>query len=415
MLSEQVMKNKEPLSFHFILISIFTFLNFTHAQVLLPVLEGSHLPEIIIIAAFIFMLSSKEKTFELCLTSKLVIALLGFAILSLVDSIWIGRSIEIMESMYVKVVVVYFLMVFGITNIRQLRIFLKIIVWSSLYISIYAIVNYESGSYFKGIGWEKRIGGPPGIAGGSNDMALTLVMVIPLIFVMIYLAKKKTVKLVYLASVGAAIVAIVVSGSRGGFVAFVGMVLFSLITKVRKRVLPLVIILLLASPVIINILPHNYIGRLSTIGDIKADKTGSAQLRKRDMLRSIEVIREHPLNGVGFGVNSIALGYGDTTGFGGVHDAFLQVGADCGVPAMFIFIYLFYDLIKKMRAKSGQNQSSLNEYTNEIEAYKLGIFVSITAFATGAIFLPLAYRWCVYYLFALSVIILQLEKKYGSQ
>ena len=88
-------------------------------------------------------------------------------------------------------------------------------------------------------------------------------------------------------------------------------------------------------------MPSGYIDRLSTITDIEADATGSAQGRWADFQLASTVVAHNPILGVGIGQDMLALNEvrGRST-WRSVHNAYLQYAVDLGLPGMLLFLWL---------------------------------------------------------------------------
>ena len=110
----------------------------------------------------------------------------------------------------------------------------------------------------------------------------------------------------------------------------------------RRAVLPAVGVIVLALG-IMPILPNGYVERLSTIVDIDADPTGSAQGRWTDYQVATDVVIANPILGVGLGQDILALNAarGRPT-WRSVHNAFLEYAVDLGIPGILLFLSLLF-------------------------------------------------------------------------
>ena len=168
--------------------------------------------------------------------------------------------------------------------------------------------------------------GGSGLTGNPNDLALMLNLIIPIAGALVFIARGVERAGGRRRRCCSAIAGVIVTFSRAGFLTLAAIVrACSLAVLARRqgagRRAGLLLLALCAPP----LLPAGYVDRLSTITDIEADETGSAQGRWQDFKVAADVVAENPIVGVGIGQDVLALNEerGRTT-WRSVHNAYLQ-------------------------------------------------------------------------------------------
>ena len=145
------------------------------------------------------------------------------------------------------------------------------------------------------------------------------------------------------ASAVAAILSLMVAGivasfSRGGFLGLICASGFMVWRLARtKRIFFLAIALSLCAA-FIALAPSDFRTRIATTGD------SSSIQRQNDLKRSIFVLLHHPVFGVG--INNYVL-FSNTDH--ATHNAYTQIGAELGVPAMLIYLLFLLAALKPLR------------------------------------------------------------------
>jgi O-antigen ligase len=198
------------------------------------------------------------------------------------------------------------------------------------------------------------------------------------------------------------IAAVVLTFSRAGFLtlATTGLMLFVvLIRRKSAGAAGLLLLLALAAPVL---MPAGYTDRLSTITNIEADRTGSAQGRWQDFIVAAEVVAGNPIIGVGIGNDMIALNEhrGDET-WRSVHNAYLQYAVDLGLPGLLLFAWLHIKCFRT--ARSIERRAARDPALASLSYLAAGIQISLAAFFVAAMFHPIAYQFYFFTVAGLAV------------
>jgi probable O-glycosylation ligase (exosortase A-associated) len=227
--------------------------------------------------------------------------------------------------------------------------------------------------------------GHVGFIGDNNDFALALAMSLPLCWCSRPLVRSKVAKTLLLGIVFATVSAIVMTHSRGGTLSMATAALVIALHE-KRRVAVLCGIVLLALPAI-YLVQDSYVPRMSTLEN--PDQERSARQRILYARGAIEMWRDYPLLGVGFGMlNQMAVWENyvpDATSERPqvIHNTYLQMLVDSGTPALLIYLALLFGTI----AWLGASAARARKRTPGLEAYPIALQGSLLAFAVGCIFL----------------------------
>jgi putative inorganic carbon (HCO3(-)) transporter len=187
-----------------------------------------------------------------------------------------------------------------------------------------------------------------GTVGSPNTAAAYFTLLIaPALALLLTDVRRRYKQLAFLAfPLGA--VAVILTLSRGGWVALVVSLTIFCTIAVRRRWLPLPYLLLLGGIFLLVLLPFHdlIIDRISG-----ADK-GSAQSRFPLMHLAWDIIRDHPLTGVGTNNFASVLGEYVTPEFSRawiytVHNKYLLVWAELGLGGLLAFVWFLGETLRK--------------------------------------------------------------------
>jgi len=151
----------------------------------------------------------------------------------------------------------------------------------------------------------------------------------------------------------------------------------------------------------VPLLPSAYLDRLSTITNIQADETGSAQARLNDSLVAVEFVIDHPLMGAGIGMNILALNEARGATWTEVHNVYLEYASDLGLPGLILFLLLLRIVVKGVGVACRAPSTDADGFALHHLAEGLG--VSLLGFIVAAFFYPDAYQFYFYYIAGLAV------------
>jgi putative inorganic carbon (hco3(-)) transporter len=192
---------------------------------------------------------------------------------------------------------------------------------------------------------------------------------------------------------------VVLSYSRGGAVTL-GVIMLLYLWKLRRRSERSWLWgLILAGVMLLPFAPSSYFDRLSTITNVEADRTGSAQERWGDMVVAARTIVANPFIGAGIGMNTLAMKEA-RGGWLPVHNVYLEHALDLGLLGLILFLLLWYSCLKATIAA----QRSYEELgLGDMRLLAEGLQISLIAYATAAMFHPVSYHPYFYYMAGLAV------------
>jgi hypothetical protein len=306
--------------------------------------------------------------------------LCGFALLSIPLATHRGEAWQVFNDQLVKVIAMFVVMINVVRTPSRWKGLFWVSLAAALFLAANAINDYRTGQTPLE-GYRVR-GAAGGMFADPNDMALFLITVMPIVFTLLLSVERLAWKLFYGLCLIVLVGGMIFTFSRGGFIGFVFMVGVLAYKLGRGRRL------------LIGALA--YAMRLATITDPSRDTLGSASERQQLLFQSVEVTLKHPLFGVGMGNF-----YHYTVRGKPSHNAYTQVSADLGLPAL--AAYLAFILVSLRYLRRIENEtSSVNPY-KEIHYLAIGLQAALAGYMASSFFLSVAYYWVVYYLVGYAV------------
>jgi probable O-glycosylation ligase (exosortase A-associated) len=323
--------------------------------------------------------------------------LVAWAIGTVPLSLWPGGSVNQLLDLYLKSIVVFWLLGRVVNTPHRLYRLAWTLSVLSVPIALTGLRNYFAGDFIR----NRIVGYTSGLAGNPNDLALTLDIILPLTLALLAGARsvwgRCAAALIAVISIGG----IIVTFSRGGFLALGAILILSTVWMLRRRpmvALAGVVAIALAGPMV---LPQGYIERVSTALDVDGDPTHSAQERLNDMNVALEIIQEHPIVGTGLGTDALAMNAVRGKQWRKVHDVYLEYGVDLGLVGLGLFVWLLGSSIRTAwRVERRARQLNRDA---QFAALAGGVRISLIGFAVAALFYPVAYYFYFYYLAGLAV------------
>jgi len=399
----------------------FTGLLFLRPQEHIPALNPLHLAEVsalLSLAAMVMGRVGRGLPVTRYTPELGGVLLLGFTILATAPvSIWPGGAVSTFTEIYVKIILIFVLMLNTLTNPKRIDRFLWLIVFASGYIALRAVGDYARGMNLVENG--RVQGSVGGMFKNPNDLALNMVAVMPLAAA---LAMRTRAILSRLAAALCALLmlgAVVVSQSRSGTIGLGVMILVLGVSIARRRpaiAVAGVLALFLALP----LMPSSYWHRISSITDGSQDETGSREARRILLQESFQAFLSHPLTGVGAGQFKNYDPEGREQAWRESHNVVLQVAAELGIVGLGGFLFLVGRAATSSRKTrrllrvagrdpdrrtkgvepravvTGDESEWLRSHTSAMTAALVGWFFC-------ALFASVAYNWTFYYLLALAV------------
>jgi putative inorganic carbon (hco3(-)) transporter len=305
---------------------------------------------------------------------------------------------------FIKVIAMFIVMVNVVRTERRLKWLILLALAVSFVLSVGAINDYRLGNF--GVKGERINGIISNLFDNPNDLALHLVTMIPIAAGLFFMSRGPHKKIFYGAGVILMTVATIFTFSRGGFLALLVAVLVMAWKLGRRSRLSVIALALFLAVAFFALAPGSYSGRMASILDNGLDTSGSATSRQNLLLRSILVTARHPLLGIGMNNFHIVSIHEQVS-----HNAYTEVGAEMGVPAMIVYILFILASIKRMRAIERETFERRRNY----RAYYLavGLQASIISYMVSSFFASVAYQWYIYYLVGYAFCLYRLHEAGG--
>lgn len=394
----------------------FALVLFIRPQDLLPFLEPLHLADLTGAFAVITLVGARlgrgaplaRMPFEFLA----VLALGGLMLATSPFSVWPGGSVSVFTDLFIKVIVVFALLVNTVTTRRRFERLVSVVVLSTSYIAVRAVIDYGRGVNIVEGG---RVQGTGGLFGNPNDMALNMVALLPLAVALALRADRGRLWLRMGALVGvpALAAAIIFSKSRGGTVGLLAMlgVLIYQMRRLRPGIAAMVVAAGLAT---LPMLPESFTERMSSIFNPDEDPTGSREARKRLLREGYQTFLENWTVGIGAGQFQNYRPEERDEPWRETHNAVLQVAAEMGVGGLVVFLviigsgfvaaYRAAAALRKLRRQRRPRGPDPGRARREpLELYAAAMAASLTGWFVAAMFASVAYYWTLYLVLGLAV------------
>jgi putative inorganic carbon (hco3(-)) transporter len=323
-------------------------------------------------------------------------ALLGWAVVTIPISEHPGGSIGVLFDLFLKALIIFWLLSNTVTTLRRLRTVAWSISLMAVPLAVTAVRHFSSHP-----GASRIVGYEAALTMNPNDLALMLNLILPLTVALFLVTKRPALRGLLACLIALDAVAIVATFSRGGFLTL-ATILVLYLRPFRKRPASrwaaAALVLALAA---VPLLPSGYLGRLGTITDISSDPTGSAQTRSRDVRVALGFALNHPLAGAGLGMNVLALNELRGPTWQPVHNVYLEYAVDLGWPGVGLFLLLLASCIRS--AARVRDRSAGVPALRDLFVLAEAIWIALLGFAVAAFFYPVAYHFYFYYFAALAV------------
>ena len=292
-----------------------------------------------------------------------------------------------------------------VDSLKKLKNVFFVISLCSFFYSVFGIMK---GTFY---------GGRFRIYGGMfdpNDIAYVLVSLFPLSFYFI-LHREGTLKRI-LAVIGiiASLLVILFSGSRGGLLGLLAVVLFLLVTKSYKIKMSHKIIFVIAMILIFFTIGDKInINRFLTLTNMEGDYNLSAETgREQIWKRAFDLTLANPVTGIGVDCFAMAIGnlresLGLTPVWQQEHNSYIQVAVETGLIGFIIFIALTMRCFKVF--SSLKRLKNTSKEIVEIKTMASLIQLGFIGHCVAAFFLTQAYSMFFTLFFALSAVLGRLQ------
>src|SRR6266702_1397784 len=346
---------------------------------------------------------------------KIILLLTGWYTAGVPFALWRGGSFQGLIDVWLKTVLIFFLLTQTLVTLERIRKLLWAIILSELVVTSLSIF-LSSRAIWVG---DRMSGFNLGIL-GWNFLGIAEAVTIPYMAA-IFVVWRSALKTSLLA---AALISmtwmLMLTASRSGFLDVVfSTALTSLLVlrgSSRGRIIGAAIALALF--VAISLAPQVFWERVGTMWDgpgasankVAASARQSEEERGTLLTRSLEYTLEHPMFGLGLGNFVVANGtdVGQPGALEGTHNTFTEISSEAGVPALFLFIGLLATALRNIK-RIGKTLLN-NPEGAELNLIARATLASLLSFAFGALFAHLAYEYYLFYLVGIGVGIQQVAR-----
>ena len=334
-------------------------------------------------------------------TTWLVIALLAWMTLSTTGALVLGTSFDLLVGNFIKTFLMFLVIAAGVRGIRDVeRLAAAYLASATIYAAV-VLMRFDLG---EADAW--RLGDL--YYYDANDLATFLVTAMPIALYVVHSAGTASRRVLGMTALAVLTLALVYTGSRGGFIALLAAVAF---VNFGYRAIPLrwrVSATVLVAVVVLGAASDRYWAQMGTImsdADYNhTEETGRMQIWRR----GVGYMLQFPVFGVGpnnFGAAEGTLSpfaerqqLGRGVKWNAAHNSYVQVGAELGIPGLLLFVGMIASAFVALR-RSNRPGGRGHPGPELAQAF----MAALTGFAVGACFLSLAYSEILFTLIALAV------------
>ena len=323
----------------------------------------------------------------------LVAALAAWSVVTIPFSDWPGGSASVFVGSVANSFVVFWLITQTATTARRQ--------WQLTWLlAILTVPPAEAGieHYLRGIqmeGTDRVLGYRAGLMTNPNDLALALNLLLPMLLALFFVSRTTGRRVFLLGAIALSTAGIVVTFSRGGFITLAVAATVYLVKLYRQRRRGWAWLAVVAVLLMLPAVPPSYVQRITTMSDIEADPSGSAQERWRDLGAAAGYVAKHPIFGAGLGQSILALNEARGATWRLVHNMYLEYGVELGLPGLAIFVWLLWLAV---RNATRARRLALDAGSARLFAIAEAVQVSLIAFAVAAFFHPGGYHFLFFLL-----------------
>ena len=396
------------MAFVFYLVYVTSY--FLHLGERIPALGNIRFDLILVIltTASIILLKEKDAQFRLDRSGVILLGLLLYIVASLPFVQWPGSVMRFGLENYFKVIVFYFFTVMTITRESRLKTFIMVFVSCQAFrvlepMYLHWTTGYWGDNTFMGDGeMMNRLAGSPYDVINPNGLAYVTVTVVAYLYHLCPLLPG-ALKVVGYTALPVMVYALVLTGSRSGMIALVGVAAVTILTSRRKA-------LLLVAAGIAAVFAFQNLGEMQQeryLSIYRDDVRGAstAQGRIDGIVKDIEVAMNNPIFGHGLGT-SLEANYNIGRSVFRSHNLVMEVWQEIGLVGLLIFSFFVATGIRNLIR-------TLKRIGQEADKPLLGLAKGIRAWLVlNLIFCVFSYGLSSYswYLFGgLSVVVMRLS------
>jgi O-antigen ligase len=374
-----------------------------------PILGKLQLPLLSLgIAGILYVTNRHPFRRPLQLRSTIAYLTVGILVLMLIGvptSLWPGHSLSFALKTYLSNLLFMAVTAASIRSVSDVEFYARTNLYGGLFYAM--MVNL----FFK-VGADGRLGGL--VYYDANDFALVMVATLPFAVYLLKFGRKGLRRAMGLLALGLIMLALVKSGSRGGFLGMIAVMVYILL---RYRAIPSTTRLFVAvAGILLAVLigSDKYWTQMSTILHPTADYNWTdPQGRRAVWKRGMGYVAHNPVLGLGVGAYPVAEGtisaisqerasVGQGFKWSVAHNSFLETAAELGIPGLILFVGLFvasFAALRKIRP-GGVYGPGIGPRETALSQMLIG---SLFGFAVSGIFVSAEYFSYLYFLLGMVI------------
>jgi hypothetical protein len=385
---------------------LFTFVLYFRPYELIPSLAGASSIAFIVALATLLVYLPSQLSAEGSLTAmpvevKCILFLCLWALLTMPFAKSPNTAWEKFNEHFSKVAIIFVVMVNTLRTIPRLKGLMWLGIAVGVGLSYQAIDLYRDG-VFEVEGYRVKVDFG-GMFGNPNDMAVHLIMFIPISIGLALVSRHLLAKIAYFSFASLMTAAVFVTQSRGAFLGLMTVAAVLIWKLGKENRITIFAVSVVVGIVILLLAPGNYGIRILSIFVPALDPVGSADHRWDLLMRSLLVTLRNPF-GIGIGNFSIVGQQNQET-----HNAYTQVSSELGWIALGAYLLFLISPLRKLGAL--ERLTKLGEKDNWINTMSKVMYASIAGYMVASFFGAVAYNWFIYYPVAYAVCLRRLYQE----
>ncbi|HEX5234138.1 MAG TPA: O-antigen ligase family protein [Silvibacterium sp.] len=310
---------------------------------LYPALGFLHIERVllVLIVAVFFM---KKMHFQWPRITRRFLWFYGAMLLSSVFAFWPSNSLQF-DLKFLEIVIYHLLLVAMLSTEERIRKYLLLYTGLVAWIGASALYEYHNGVRIFTMNID-RAEGLTSAGGDPNTMAITMVVAMPLAFILLTKGTSKWLKLYGAVIFGIYLTTIIDTGSRTAFLGFVFFLLLIVFHKKRNwKYLPLVLV---ALPLLWMVIPQEYKARYMTVETRDQDESYTNRLLSWQ--GGVQMFLHNPLSGIGpddyTAANGMEYWPGKPRHWLNAHSLYFKLLGELGIVGVFTFFAYLVSLIR---------------------------------------------------------------------
>ena len=360
-----------------------------------------HLPAITMSLATILMIvTGNIRTISKVAGTKWIAAMTIWMFAAVPFSIWHGGALDVVINVWLKAVIVYCVVTSALVIPRYCT---RLITIAAFGILCGTVIGLFAG----GTVAQDRIGELNLRFGDANEFAQ--VLLIGMCLMLGYSATPGRIGLAKIMAYGGVILMLVSffrTGSRGGFIGLLTIVIFVFIKESVAAKAGMLILVAVVALCVMTFLPSTIKQRYVTLFGGSSDNptdnasiaaAGSAEGRQYLLQQSLMITARHPIFGVGAGLfavaeNSVAVQGGKAKGaWHETHNMYTQVSSENGIPAFIFFVAAILAAFRALNRVIALGKDTKDQMILEASRSAYWIRLALLSMASSGLFLSIAY------------------------